>query len=259
MTNYYFLATLLPDLQIGVPPEIDFNELAILLNANLSKSDLDKIYTIQRYYDIQNIRSFWREEQLSYRGNFDENELEEAFLTQSGLPDYVYEFEERYDSKKDRLHHFTSLISSYFNEEIPKATGFLREYLEFERGFRLVLTGLRSKFLKRNIMTELQYENPDDDLVAQLIAQKDATEYEPPEKFAEVKPLFEEYCEKPFQLHKMISEYRFEKITEMLGADFFTIDRVLAYMAKLIIVEKWLELDKKKGMEIVDTIVKEAS
>ncbi|MEC7839153.1 MAG: DUF2764 family protein [Chlamydiota bacterium] len=259
MTNYYFLATLLPDLQIGVPPEIDFYEFAELLKMNLSKADFEKVQTIQRYYDIQNVRSFWREETLSHRGSFDEKELEEAFLTKSGLPEYVYDFEERYDSKNDRLHHFASLISSYFDEEIPKATGFLREYLEFERGLRLVLTGLRSKLLKRDIMTELQYENSDDNIVAQLIAQKDSTEYEPPSKFSEVKVLYEENCEKPFQLHKMLAEYRFEKITEMVGAEFFTIDRILAYMVKLIIVEKWLELDKKKGMEIVDTIVKEAS
>jgi hypothetical protein len=45
----------------------------------------------------------------------------------------------------------------------------------------------------------------------------------------------------------------------MVGIDFFSINRLLGYMVQLIIVEKGLELDKKQGMEIVDTIVKDAS
>lgn len=259
MTNYYFAASILPDIQLGVPAEIDFHGLDVLIRANLTAEDSKKVAALRLFYDIQNIRSFWRDEPLSYRGNYDHNELDEALLTRSGLPDYIFDFMDRYESKKDRLYNFAWLLSAYFAEEIPKADGFLKGYLQFERDLRLVLIGLRAKALGRDILQELQFEDPDDDLVAQLIAQKDSPDYEPPERFSEVKSLFEENYEHPLDFYQILAEYRFQKVDEILGIDFFSVDRILAYMAKLIIVEKWLELDKKKGMEIVDTILKEVS
>lgn len=257
--HYYFLASLLSDLQIGLPPEIDFAELSHLFTANLTSRDYEKVTVVRRYYDIQNIRSFLREEPLSSRSNYSDKELEEALLTKSGLPDYVFDFLERYDTKESRLYYFASLIASYFREESRRADGFLKEYLTFERELRLVTTALRAKKLGRDLLVELQFEDPGDDLVADIIAQKDAKEYEPPERFLELKALFEREEQHPFELHKAIAEFQFAKVDELLGIDFFTINRLLAYLVQLIAVEKWLELDKKKGMQIVDTIVKDAT
>lgn len=259
MTNYYFLASLLPSLQIGLPPDLDFREFNQLLKTNLSDVDYQKVRALNLYQDILNLRSLWREEPLNYRGNYDENELEEVLLTRRGLPEYVFDFVEKYDDVKERLRNFAYLLARFFQDEIVQSKGFLKEYLIFERELRLVLIGLRSKLLGRNLVQELQYEDPDDEIVAQLLAQRDTKEYDPPERFGELKALFEANADRPFDLHKAISEYRFQKVNEMIGIDFFSIDRLLAYLVQLAIVEKWLELDKKQGMEIVDTIVKDAS
>lgn len=259
-TNYYFLASILPPLQIGQPPEISDLELQNLTQVNVThRSDWEKVWGFRLYYDIQNIRSLWREEPLNIHGNYDENELEEQLLVKSGFPGYVFDYLEAHETDGDRLRHFSFLLSSYFNEEIAKSSGFLKKYYSFERDLRLVLLGLRAKRLGWNLMNELQYEDPHDDLVAQMIAQKDSPDYEPPEEYADIKALFAEHAHDPLQLYQLIGEFRFQKINELLAIDLFSIDRIIAYIAQLIIVEKWVELDKKKGMEIVDTIVKEAS
>ena len=39
----------------------------------------------------------------------------------------------------------------------------------------------------------------------------------------------------------------------------FTIDYILAYLIKLIYVEKWLEQDRDKGMQIIKKIIEGAS
>lgn len=260
MTNYYFLASILPELQIGVPPEMKFQELQNLIKVNVTQSgDRQKVAGFRLYYDIQNIRALWREEPPSHRGNYDENELEEQLLTRSGLPGYIFDYMEVHEGTADRLRHFSFLLSSYFNEQIALSDGFLKKYYIFERDLRLVLLGLRAKRLGRDLIQELQYEDPQDDLVAQLLAQKDAVDYEPPEDYAEVKALFDEHADNPLELYQALAEFRFQKIDEMLGLDLFSIDRIIAYMAQLILVEKWIELDKQKGMNIVDTIVKDAS
>ncbi len=258
-TNYYFLATSLPELQIGYPPDINFLEFNFLLNVNLTKEDYALTKVMRRYYDIHNIRAFWNGESLDPRGFYNENDLEESLVTRMGLPEYVYTFLERYESKDERLYHFPSLITSYFKEESEKAEGFLKHYLTFEREWRLVLTGFRANKQGRDIVKELQFEDPYDEVVAQILAQKDSKSYEPPSRYGDLKALFEEHYENPLEMHQALCEYRFQKIEEMYEIDFFSIGRILAYLAQLIIVEKWLELDKKKGLEVIDTIVKEAS
>ncbi len=257
--NYYFLAAALPQLQLGYPPDISFQTFVLLLKINVSDSDFAKFRVLRRYYDIQNIRAFWMKEELDPRGNFNENELEEAILTGMGFPAYVYEFLEKYEQLKERLHYFSSLIEAYFHNESLAASGFLYDYLKFEREWRLVLTGFRAKLLARDLALELQFEDPYDDLTQQIMAQKDAKSYEPPSRYSDLKAIFENHRDAPLDLHLSLCEYRFQKIEELQGIDLFSMDRILAYAAQLIIVEKWLELDKKKGMQIVEAIVKDAS
>lgn len=256
MTTYYFLASALPALQIGVPPEIGFEEFQHLLKDNLTAVDYQKVQVLRFYYDIQNIRAYWKGEALDPWGNLDENELEEALLARETLPAYVQEFLETHTTLSSQLHHFSALLASYFFVESKKATGFIQEYLSFERELRLVLTAFRAKQLNRDLVVELQFEDPDDEFAAQILAQKDAASYTPPDQYQEVKSLIETYANDPLALYQALCEYRFNKIQEMVGVDVFSIDRILGYMIRLIMVEKWQALNKKKGLEVANTILR---
>ena len=109
------------------------------------------------------------------------------------------------------------------------------------------------------MVNELQFEEPDDDLVAQLLAQKDSATFEPPVGYEELKGIFDEHGESPMELHKALCEYRFDKVGSFFGVDVFSLDRIIAYLSQLIIVEKWMELDRKSGLDRVDQLVKVAS
>lgn len=255
MTYYYFLASALPALQIGIPPEIGFQEFQDLLKDNLTPVDYEKAQVLRLYYDIQNIRAFWKSEELDPWGNLNENELEEALLAREGLPTYVQEFLENHTTLSSQLHNFSALPVAYFAAESKQSSGFIREYLSFERELRLVLTAFRAKQLNRDLSMELQFEDPDDDFVAQILAQKDAKNYIPPDEYQEVKSLMETYANDPLALHQALCEYRFKKIQEMLGVDVFSIERILGYMIRLIMVEKWQALNKKKGLEVANRIL----
>lgn len=267
MGVYFFTATALPPISIGTSPDLSFADMMFLCETNLSHADLEKTHVMRTFYDLQNLRQLWAknamseklDETLDPRANLDENGLEEALLTGTGLPDYVYDFMRAYDDRDSRLKHFPALIATYFKVETARHSGFLRRYLAFERDWRLVFAGFRAKQLKRDLVAELQFEDADDDLVRQILAQKDAEHYEPPEDYRELREIFEEYHHDPLTLHQVLSQYRFEKIAEFLGTDLFSIDCILGYLAQLIEVEKWMELDKKKGLHIVNRIVKEVT
>ena len=253
MRNYYFVVPSLPPLSARERPEITFEEFIQRLELNLSKEDLEKTRVLRRFVDIFNIRALLMEEPVDIRGNLSEKELDEALLVHASLPEYIFEFLDQFEKVPDKIRNFPGLLAQFFNSEIPKAKGFLRKYLEFERECRLVLAALRSKQTGRDIVKELQFEDPTDPFVAQILAQKDSDSYEPPAEYAELKELIASCYNDPWLEHKAFAEYRLKKIEELAEGKMFSIDRILCYMAQLMIIESIFELDEQRGNMILDT------
>ncbi len=254
MRNYYFVVPSLPPLSLRERPEISFEELMARLAINLSKKDWEKTKILRRLVDMYNIRALLMEEPIDPRGNLNEKELDEALLVRAGLPDYVFEFLGQFEKVPDKIRNFSGLLARYFNEEIPKHKGFLRKYLTFERECRLILVALRAKQLGRDVVKELQFEDPTDPLVAHILAQRDSDVYDPPPEYQDLKELLASCGSDPWEENRAFAEYRFKKIDELAETKQpFTIDVILAYLAQLMILEYIIELDTARGRMILDT------
>lgn len=253
MRNYYFVVPSLPPLSIGDRPEITFEELTNRLEISLSKGDLLKTKVLRCFVDICNIRALLMEEPVDPRGNLNEKELDEALLVHAVLPEYAFEFLDQFEKVADKIKNFPGLLALFFNAEISKHKGFLRDYLTFERASRLVLVGLRAKQLGRDVAKELQFEDPTDPLVAQILAQKDADSYDPPAEYADLKELVASCYNDPWLENKAFAAYRFKKIAEIAEGKIFSIDQILCYMAQLMTIENLIELDEERGNMILDT------
>jgi hypothetical protein len=120
----------------------------------------------------------------------------------------------------------------------------------------LVLLAIRSKRANRDLVKELQFEDPTDSFVLHILAQKDAEQYEPPFEYKEIKELMLAAGSDPWEQNKAITAYRFQKVEEMVEAEAFSIDTMLSYLVRLMLVEYWHELDKDKGQIILSTIKK---
>ncbi len=259
MAEYYFLASYLPRLEIGHVPTLGFQELKELLRVNLNQEDLKKVITLLHWIDFENFRALWAKEPIDSRGNYTKEELEQALHDEEWpgfeeFPYYVQDFLHKYTTNEERLAYFPLLMSQFLTTESEKETGFLKEFFMFEREWRLVMVGFRAKKLNKNIDAELQYEDAADPIVAQILAQKDAKNYEPPFEYNELRPVFEAYGDSPLELHQALYEYQFQRIFDFQDMIHFSIDRILGYMTRLLLVEKWLEIDVQKGIEIIDTI-----
>lgn len=255
MAKYYFVGTFLPSLSFEARPEISLSELDLLFRDNMSDRDYHKVRIVRQFYDILNLRSLWLEEELDPKGEMTPMELEEALITRSGLPDYVYDYIDLYPKKEDRIHHFPFLLAKCFQSGQQESDSFLRNYLGLERDLRLIMTAFRAKKLGRDLSVEFQYEDPEEDLIAQLLAQQDAKICEPPEKYRELKVIFEKHGDNPLALQKAVDEYRFKEVENLVNmSDVFSIERMLAYFIQFLIIEKWDEMDKAKGLQIVENI-----
>ncbi len=252
MSDYYFIGAALPNLSIGVKPELSFKEFYEMLVANLSHSDLKKVDDLLWSIDLANIRALWLNLPLDDRGLYTPKELEEALLVREGFPNYLNDFLDQYESVEDRIRFFPALYASMYREMKEKG-GFLAQYYNLEREIRLVWTALRAKQLGRDLVKELQFEDPVDPFVMAILAQKDAPDYMPPPEYEELKTLFNQNLKDPKKLHLALLEYRFKKV-EQSGQ--FSMDRILSYMVQLMIVESWENLDQELGNTIVDDLSK---
>ena len=243
MSEYYFVCTYIPKLQIDVPSEISIESYASLLEEHLSPADSGKWKALCRYYDLMDLLLFWMGRPLTGYGNFNENTLEEAILTGKDLPEYIDHYLNTYTSTEDRIQHVSKLYAAYFAEEVPKAEGFLKSFLVEDQAIRLILVGLRSKKWGRPLLFELQFENPNDDFVAFMLAQKDAKTFEPPFEFAELKTLYENLSDEPLKLQQAILSYRFKKALDLIGLQTFTVDRLLSYYAQLVLADQWKKIN----------------
>ncbi len=261
MKEYYFLAALLPQLEIGHIPALGMSELKELLYVNLIGQDWLLTKRFLRQIDMENFRAFWRKEPVDSRGNLSRDEIGKALIDQAWseteeFSDYLVDYLNKYQEDAERVAHFHRLFVDYLADEIESNEGFLKEYFTFQREWQLVIVGFRAKKMGRDIAAELQFEDASDPVVAQILAQKDAPTYEPPFEYRELRPLFEEHLQSPMELHQALYAYRFQEIVERWGEELFTIERMLNYMARLILVEKWLELDIQKGIAVIDKIEK---
>ncbi|MGM0440017.1 MAG: DUF2764 family protein [Chlamydiota bacterium] len=256
MAEYYYLTSLLPPLTIGDRPGIPFSQFCWLLKVNLSPADYHQTVVIRRFNDIQNLRALWKKGNFDNHGNYTLKELKDILTAEEALPNYVFDFLKKYNSLEERLQFFPELISTFFAKEIEQASGFLKHYLQFVHDLRLVMVGFRAKKLGRNLEQELQFEDPYDEIVAQIMAQRDSKNYEPPRRFEGLKPIFEENYEKPLELHKKLCQYRFEWLEFLREDQLFSMNKILTHLVQLEMVEKWIELDQQEGKKVVNNIIK---
>lgn len=255
--RYFFLGSFLPPLKVGVPPELAFEDFILLLRENLSRRDFEKVKKIRSYIDLRNVEQLLKGEPLDSRGNLNEKELDEALVTKDGLPEYLYEYLDGYENTEEKLRHFSKVYVKFFREMEGKEKGFLSFYFNFEREWRLLMTGLRAKNLQRDLVKELQYEDFHDPLVAYLLAQKESPQFEFPFDYSELAEEVKKVKDNPRSQYEMLVRYRIEFLKEKVQDDPFSIEYILAYLAQLILAEDWNALNEKQGKKLLSTLVKE--
>lgn len=255
MANYFFLISAFPPLKFGVRPLLSFKEVREMLPLNLTDKDMLAVRRLLRPLDLYNLRALWLEAPLNEEGNFNAKDLEDSLLQKGIIPTFLSDFLDRYDSTAERLHNFPSLYASLYRE-MSDLKGFLAKYYQFEREVRLILTALRCKTVGRDPIVELQFEDPTEFFIADILAQKESPDYVPPKEYEDLKTFFLDNTYDPRKLQQAILQYRFNKIEEMEDSQDFSIDRVLAYLARLLIVEESTELDdyKSQGMVVVGNL-----
>lgn len=258
MTNYYFLASLLPELQVGHVPDLGFKEFLHLLEMNFTQKDLHKALFIQRLIDLENMRALLQSQPIDSRGSLNAEQLQHLIETRQWPEGET--LDEDLDAvflkyaEEHKEPFYLRALSVFLKKSIEKNHGFLKEYFTFEYHWRLVLVGLRALRAKIDLASQLQFEDPDDPFVMQILVQKDNQTFEPPLEYRELKVIYEDFANSATELNKALFKFRCDRIREMTFTDPFGINRILGFMIRLILIEKYNELDLKRGIELINQI-----
>lgn len=254
MGQYYYAVSAFPPIVFGAALEMSYEAARQMIALNATGSDWRRVVLFQRVVDIRNIRALWLQAPFDPRGNYQEKDLENALLLKENLPGFVIDFLDRYETREERLRYFPSLTASLYRETLPELDGFLYEYFQMEREIRLSATALRVKASAGDLSRELQFEDPDDPFVAELLARKDESEAVVPEEYEDLKRAFLENRLEPGKLFRSILLIQLSRIEDLEAGRTFSMDQVLGYLARLFLVESWNMLDEEQGRSALEQI-----
>lgn len=265
MRNYYYLVAGLPDLTIDQGKlqfgSVEFREY---LKTELSRKDYELIEWLFFPADNQNLVNLVTKNDKPWNDNavFAREEMELA-ITETVSPDkihtdetssikaYMKEFIMGFfnEDKDSTLTPENELATLYYNDALRVNNTFLRQWFEFEINLKNMLVyNTAQKF-------NLSYENElvSNTLLTNSLRQKtgrDLGEASSWPYFDAVNQISENSSVSTTDIaskERAIDSLRWNVLDQMNTFNYFSIEVIISYMVKLMMIERWLKLDPKTG------------
>ena len=268
--NYYAFISGLPDLIFDEHKKVhSTREFRDELNTLLARSDKKVVKNLFLKYDNNNLLSFLikGEENMSFNemANYTLEEIldmvdvekDEDRKWNKKYPTYLQTFIQDYLSHTETPKIFWEdhLSSLYYNFLLQKTNNqFLKEWSELNMNIRNILTSLSARrenieydylIVGNNEVAKLLHtpQNPTNGLI-ELIDY-----YEPIREIDETSDLL--------QKEQRIDTFLWEWIDTQTFFHYFDMEKIMGYLFKLQIIERWRMLDHEKGKELFHNIVNE--
>lgn len=255
--QYYYLIAGLPELQFDESkPGLTLFEFREELKNQLSESDYKLVEKLFLIYDHDNILRFLtlKEENFDELGNFTINHVTES--PENGvLPNYIVDFIHDYSEKKNDNPDYDwnlELTTRYYSNLLNVDNEFLQEYFLFDLHLQNTLTAFYGK--KHNIDVSNQLVG--DDYIIQQLRKSQSKDYGLSAEFPEIEGILQiADIENVVEREKKIDLLRWDYINNKTFFHYFSIEKVLGYLIQLMIVARWLKLDKNTGREMFKMMV----
>ena len=260
--NYYCLVAGLPDIIIdGNKPGETSHEFKNELAEQLLISDYKLAELLYLHYDNKNLLNLLLKQDNRFitLGNYTEEYLEEQIKEPTNIVDYmkqlIFNFKAEI-SGNSNLSSENELQSLYYEYVLQVKNDFLEQWFKFDRDMK-------------NILTAVNCHKYDYDIEKQLIPVKHENEvYETLIKSSPKADLFADevpYVDKILQIaesemdisekEKALDNIKWKFLDEHTFFNYFTIEKILSFVIKLKIVERWIELDNETGKALFTRLI----
>lgn len=238
MGQYYFIHSALPELKLGCPTKITFQEIVQLFYDNLSNYDLGVLRSLLTIIDLTNVYYYLTNQPLDPRGKLSLSEIEESLLTFIYFPTYLISYLKKYTERNARIQNFSEVYVDYFQQESVNSSEFMRNYLKFEMNLRLYLAKMRAT----RIGKEYSISTLDE-------------QYTVLDQFQELKRDLLQAVDNPLEEYQIIQKYRFDALQNIADTHSFSADGLFAYMMQWLIVEDERCLEEERGNQTIQKLL----
>ncbi len=255
--NYYCLIAGLPELLVDdkkIPIALkDFKEE---LRVYLTEEDFKLVELFFLEEDNKTLLSLMskNEPKESNTSNFSPDFIEEQLKEPETLPPYMCEFIENHNNelKKYDVSEENELTWMFYDYLTNIDNSFVRLWFEFDMNLRNLTSGLNCKKYNLNAEREIIGNNS----FAQSIRSSNVKDFglSMDYDFVErVISLFEK--EDLIDKERGLDLLKWEFLDEKTTFEYFSLDRVLSFLIKLMIINRWSKLDNESGKKVFYELV----
>ncbi|TCN62717.1 DUF2764 family protein [Acetobacteroides hydrogenigenes] len=256
--QYYYLVAGLPELFFEADNrKLDFVSIRDWLKQNLEGNDLELIDTLSLHYDNDNVLSFINNRNtFSERGLVPRDVYDDVKSNLKQFPSYIADFfTELYTERDEEVlanedeeelqksvevglyNRFYDYVASYNNE-------FLQKWFCFDRQLRNILAATNARKLGKEVAPILV----GNDSINVALSHSQALDFgmrgELP-LMDKLMPILE--ISNLFEREKKIDMLRWDFIDEANIFNYFNIDKVMGYLLKAEIIDRWVKFDPVLG------------
>lgn len=269
-TNYYCLVASLREYQLdGDLKGFDAKGIIEEVAGELVRADRKALGAFLLYYDVCNLVNLRAgREAFSSLGNFSREELTEELENPTLLPAELAEVialygevaKEEVDADDPRLARVNvdapferELFAAYYRYCATSGCRFVREWAEADRNLRNISVALTAKRKGLSVGERLVGGG---DIVAQL-QRSSAADFGLKGEVGYIDTLIGALSEGDNLLEKehRIDLIRWNMAEELATFDYFNINMLLSYVARLCLVHRWAMLDGERGREMFRKLV----
>jgi hypothetical protein len=262
--NYYYLISGLPDIRLDEQKNVpSMAELRAELEAKLSEQDVKLLYLIYAKYDNRNLILYLenKEAELNPLGSYTADDLKD--LTEHELMkadcswNYLVEFCKQHKDENfsfDGISAEDYLSGMFYEYAVKESNEFLHDWFEFN----LNINNLQTAIACRKHGFDLQRFVLGDSEVARTLRKSNARDFGLKSIFAESEEIIRIAEETNLLVReKQIDELKWKWLEQHTFFSYFSVERVLAFVLKCELINRWKPLAQEKGTQIFRELLDE--
>ncbi|MDR2906555.1 MAG: DUF2764 domain-containing protein [Bacteroidales bacterium] len=263
--DYHYLIAGLPDLALeqGVK-QFDLEAFVREVHEHVSEKDDEYVRELFLPYDHLNIHNLLqkREDMFSSKGFFSLEFLKDHLDQPDEMPQYLIDIIRKFrlghelGDRSDEYHNMAHYTWTRFYQEIEeKSTNqFIRSWFRFDQ----ILRNIQSAWMCRKLGMSMQEQLVGWGEDIEFFVKNNLPDFGLRRELTLGEQIFN-LLDEHIDIHER--EFRFDEIRwqmadELTTFHYFDIDKVLAFLAKADILDRWLKLDKERGTVLFDGFVK---
>ncbi|MBR5138567.1 MAG: DUF2764 family protein [Alistipes sp.] len=263
--NYYSLVAGLREYTLESDTKgFDAREIVDEILGELSASDAAAVRLLYGYYDCENIIAS-RAGRAAYNplGNLSREEIAEELESPQHTPKAVQEVIRRYTATESEetegvdltIGFEKALWTAYYDVCARSKCRFIREWTAFDRTLRNVSAAIVARAAGRKV-DEVTVSKGD---IVEQLQRSSAADFGLRGEVTYLDAVIAAVNDEQNLVEKehKIDLVRWEQASELASFDYFNINAILSYLAKINIVARWALLDVKRGREMLNRIMAE--